>query len=156
MKSIIVGIYVATAVLAILGPSCLSVAASETTQETKRKTRTRRLRRKKVVKVDGIDDLNVEAERKKQQAESIESINRILNRSDDGDKMTSGKTNEDGKRQLVEAGKISSINVSTIKNKNFLDESDVFYLMNHVLEPTNRNFYSYSIPPKPVSLIGIV
>ena len=156
MKSILVGIYFAASALSAVGPSFLSVAATENTQETKRRTRTRRLRRNNVVKVDGIDEADAEPERKNQQAEAVESINRIVNRSDDKDESISGTNREGDNRQLMDAGKISRINVSSIKNKNVLDDEDVYYLMNHVLEPTNRNFYSYSIPAKPVSLGGIV
>ena len=145
-----------------------SAAATETAQETKRKTRTRRLRRKNVVKVDGID----EAARRKQQEEAIESINRIINRSNDEDERTNGNNSNKNKRQLVSAGSISKINVSQMNNEHaimelgisnmheqhnvdtFLDEeeAEALYLMTHILQPRNRNSYSFSMSSTPVSL----
>ena len=146
MKSIIVGIYFATIVFSAAGLPGVSAVAIETAQETKRKTKTRRLRRAtNVLKVDGIED----AYRKKEQAAAIESINRILSRSDDDEEKTGSNNND--KRQLVAVGAMEDT-IAEINNKDALQESDVLYLMTHVLhEPTHRNFYSYSMPPSPVS-----
>ncbi len=120
MKSIIVGMCIAAAAFSSVGPSCVSVAATDPTKETtKRKTRARRLRRKNVLNVYGKN-------------EAEQNMNSINNKSDDGEAMTNGN---DGNRQLVKAGTISAINASEMKNAESFVSVNVSELKNqHIVE----------------------
>ncbi len=165
--------YIAAAAFSSVGRSCVSAAASEPTKETtKRKTRARRLRRKNVLNVDNNDETE----------QNMNYKHRVLNRSDDSDEMTN--VNE-GNRQLVEAGTISAINISELKNQNVVDggdlealfamtqtetrpqsefaetlddeESDVFFMMKNIL-PNGRvheDDMEYSMPINPVSFDSV-
>lgn len=130
-----------------------SAAATETEREkkTNNTSRNRRLRRTaNVVKVDRIED----ADRSKQEEAAVENIHRILNDERTNNSSTSTRigtssntnniSSNDDNRQLLEAGIIAEIN-----NKRVVDDQDVLYLMTHVLQHNERQFFS--MPPKPVS-----
>ena len=155
MKSIIVGVYIAATVVSICS---VSAAATEISQATNEKPRTRRLRRTtNVLKVDGFE----EADRKKEQDHAMESINRILSlsRSDDADNReynneSNNNKHENVKRQLVPVSRLEN-SIGAINNKEILTESDIMVLMRNVIPAsTDKNFYSFSMPPSPVSLRG--
>ena len=142
-------IYIAAAALSIMG-----VAATETAHETKSKTHKKhRLRRtSRIVKVENIE----EAEQRKQKEAAVESIKRIIYRSNDDDDDGEKKTRSGNKhknRQLITAGTIAEIN-----HKKGIQEEDVFFLMAHVLERNGRtnNDYHFSMPVEPVSTGGII
>ena len=153
MKSIIVGVYIAATVVSICS---VSAAATEISQATNEKPRTRRLRRTtNVLKVGGLE----EADPKKEQDDAMENINRILSRSDHADNReynneSNNNKHKNVKRQLVPVSGVEN-SIRAINNQEMITESDILTLMRNVIPAsTDKNFYSFSMPPSPVSLRG--